>query len=190
MKANNLAGGGDQDNRRALDFYPTPPDVTHALMKFLHISPAELVWEPACGNGAMAEVIFEYGHDMITTDLRETGYGQGGIDFLREYRNCDAIITNPPFSISEEFIRHALKQARIVAMLLKSQYWHAAKRKTLFQEYPPAFVLPLTWRPDFMGGERGGAPTMEVAWTVWIEGENDTRMRLLDRPVSQGVMFA
>ena len=59
----------------------------------------------------------------------------------------------------------------------------AAKRKALFEEHPPAYVLPLTWRPDFMGGERGGAPTMEVHWTVWRRGHVDTKYRLLGRGV-------
>jgi hypothetical protein len=173
--------------RRALDFYPTPPDVTHALMDFLHLHWSTLVWEPACGDGAMAEVFKKRGYKVMASDLRETGYGQGGVDFLETRRDCDAIITNPPFSLSEQFIRHGISQAPVVAMLLKSQYWHAAKRMDLFTDFPPAYVLPLTWRPDFMGGERGGAPTMEVLWTVWIKGESDTRYRLLGRPRVAGI---
>jgi hypothetical protein len=180
MKALNLANGSTENKRRELDYYPTPPDVTHALMQFLKLDPGT-IWEPACGNGAMAKVLAEYGHHVLATDIRETGYGQGGIDFLATTLECEAIITNPPFALSEAFIRHSLSQAETVAMVLKSQYWHAAKRKTLFKEYPPAYVLPLTWRPDFMSGERGGAPTMEVHWTVWRRGQTDTRYRLLER---------
>ena len=131
----------------------------------------------------MANVLAGYGHDVFASDLRETGYGCGGVDFLETKRDCAAIITNPPFNISEDFIRHAIPQARLVAMVLKSQYWHAKKRAALFGEFPPAYVLPLTWRPDFMGGERGGAPTMEVHWTVWIDGNTDTKYRLLGRDV-------
>lgn len=77
------------------------------------------------------------------------------------------IITNPPFSCAEQFIRKCLDLEKPFAMLLKSQYWHAAGRWQLFMEHPPAFVLPLTWRPDFNFGKRGGNPTMEVLWTVW-----------------------
>lgn len=190
MKALNLANATTTHVRRELDFYPTPPNVTHALMKFLHMHPCNVVWEPACGDGAMAEVVKQYGHEVISTDLRNTGYGEGEVDFLKESRKCDLIITNPPFNISQEFILHALTEARIVAMVLKSQYWHAAKRTALFKDHPPAFVLPLTWRPDFMGGERGGAPTMEVHWTVWIDGDTDTKYRLLERPEEQQGMFA
>lgn len=180
MKALNLANSSTDNKRRDLDFYPTPPDVTHALMRFLELKPC-LILEPACGDGAMAEVLKQYGHDVVSSDIRHTGYGNGGIDFLETSADYDAVITNPPFNVSEEFIRHALTQAGTVAMVLKSQYWHAKKRSLLFNEFPPAYVLPLTWRPDFMGGERGGAPTMEVHWTVWVEGDTDTRYRLLNR---------
>ena len=182
MKALSLANSSTDNKRRELDYYPTPPDVTHALMRFLDFIPLE-IWEPACGNGAMSNVLAQYGHAVRSSDLRHTGYGEGGIDFLSADYECDAVITNPPFNISEQFIRHALRQARIVAMVLKSQYWHAKKRSALFEEHPPAYVLPLTWRPDFMGGERGGAPTMEVHWTVWMDGVTDTKYRLLGRDV-------
>ena len=181
-----LANGGVKEFRRELDFYPTPPDVTHALMRFLNLPICETIWEPACGIGSMSEVIKSYGYSVISTDLRDTGYGTGGKDFLTENKICSAIITNPPFNKSEEFIRHALKQAPIVAMVLKSQYWHAKKRISLFKDHPPAYVLPLTWRPDFLFDQREngakGSPTMEVHWTVWIAGDTDTKYRLLSKP--------
>lgn len=106
------------------------------------------------------------------TDIR------GGQDCLvRDYPDgIDApfnwIITNPPFSLAEEFIRHAAKIGKPFAMLLKSQYWHAAKRAQLFREIPPSYVLPLTWRPDFLfkerNGKKGASPLMDVMWCVWL----------------------
>ena len=179
-----LASGGKKDNRRELDFYPTPPDVTEALLRFLNLSPCD-VWEPACGDGAMSRVLEAAGHSVHSSDIRKTGYGCGGVNFLAtESRKFDAIITNPPFAVSEQFIRKALDSAPLVSMLLKSQYWHAQKRQALLLQHPPAWVLPLTWRPDFLNGERGGAPTTECLWTVWVQGEADTRYRTLPRPVS------
>jgi len=176
----NLTGANGK-KRRELDYYPTPPECTIALMGFLALPRNTTIWEPACGNGAMAEVLQQY-TDMpvVQTDIAE------GFDFLdpeKHYRvDCDAIITNPPFNLSEQFIRLALEKAKIVAMLLKSQYWHARKRSHLFYQHRPAHILPLTWRPDFRGGELGGSPTMEVAWTVWIAGRYNTEYRPLLRP--------
>lgn len=179
----NLANSNRTNNRRDFDFYPTPSNVTQALMDFLDLEPS-LIWEPACGDGAMSKVLESIGHSVISTDLREnSGYGKGGIDFLTATRiKCDAIITNPPFNLAEQFIIKALTVSPIVAMLFKSQYWHASGRTKLFEEYPPAYVLPLNWRPDFMNGEKGGSPTMDCLWTVWKTGETDTRYRVLSKP--------
>lgn len=190
MTAVQLTGGGAKEKRRALDFYPTPAEVTVALLEFLKL-PKQRIWEPACGDGAMSKVLEAAGHEVFSTDLRNSGYGVGGVDFLSvDSKVADAIITNPPFAAAEAFIRHALKHSPVVAMVLKSQYWHAQKRAALFEEIPPAWVLPLTWRPDFMNGERGGAPTMEVIWTVWMPGTVETRYRLLRKPQISQDLFS
>ena len=180
-----LANGGAK--RRDLDFYPTPANVTHALCQFLTaagvLRPTDTVWEPACGEGHMAQVLAEYTAYVISTDIADTGYADEVVDFLGDSSKlADAIITNPPFSLSEGFIRKAIDEAPVVAMLLKSQYWHASKRTKLFNQHPPAFVLPLNWRPDFYMGAKGGSPTMEVAWSVWVEGAQYTRYKILQKP--------
>jgi hypothetical protein len=183
-----LTGYGNR--RRELDFYPTPPDATIALLDFLKMPKGTLIWEPACGDGAMSQIMKSYGYNVISTDIRE-GYGEVA-DFLAQdtWYLADAIITNPPFNLSLKFIDKALNQLDIagrpplVAMLLKSQYWHASSRLKFFNGNPPAWVLPLTWRPYFMNGERGGRPTMEVAWTVWTSDKN-TKYKPLAKPSKQ-----
>lgn len=183
-----LTGISAKNKRRDLDFYPTPKEATIALMDFLQPPEESTVWEPACGDGAMSKVILDYVGEVVSTDVRDTGFGNGQIDFLDITTGAgdsiDAIITNPPFNLSEQFIRKALANAPIVAMLLKSQYWHAAKRRLLFKSHTPSYVLPLTWRPDFRGGELGGSPTMEVAWTVWMPGNTGCRYIPLEKPKS------
>lgn len=165
--------------RKPADFYPTPPDVTEALMQFLQLPSGQFIWEPACGDGAMSRVIERHGHNVLSTDLREDGgYGIGGEDFLTfnsasetgiPYSAVynDWIITNPPFNLAEAFIRKALSITPNVAMLLKSQYWHAAGRLPLFRDHPPSDILALTWRPAFLESERGRSPLMDVIWVVW-----------------------
>ena len=174
-----LTGAGDKAKRRELDFYPTPPEVTIALMDFLKLDPM-IIWEPACGNNAMVDVLKSYGHNVIATDINN------GNDYFTTKKKCDAIITNPPFNLSVQFIEKAISEAPIVAMLLKSQYWHAKSRTDLFNKFPPAYVLPLTWRPDFLYQERKkgdkSAPTMEVNWTVWIRGNESSKYMPLQKP--------
>ncbi len=161
-------------DRNKTDFYATPTEVTVALLDFLEskklINPGCFIWEPACGSGAMEEVMLNRGYAVVGTDLHPQIQGRHNIDFLQSETECDWIITNPPFSKATEFITHALELGKPCAFLLKSQFWHARSRLDLFRENPPSYVLPLTWRPDFLYGAKSGSPTMECLWTVWSGG--------------------
>ena len=158
-----IACGNTAYSRAASDFYPTPPEVTSALMNFLMLPCSHKIWEPACGENHMVNVMRDRGYDVIGTDINM------GVDFLSAEipEDVDWIITNPPFSLADSFVCKCVEHKKPFALLLKSQYWHAKKRLQLFREHPPAYVLPLTWRPDFLFGQRGGSPLMEVMWCVW-----------------------
>lgn len=162
-------------SNRDFDYYPTPSEVTEALMMFLIGQGFKLnemsCLEPACGTGEMSKVLEKYFKYVRSSDIRQTGYGDCGKDYLSDkYTGFDCIITNPPFMYSQAFIEKALGESDIVAMLCKSQYWHSKKRRELFLKNLPAYILPLTWRPNF-NPEQKGSPTMEVLWTVWVRGE-------------------
>ena len=172
-------------DRNKTDFYATPPEVTIALLDFLEskrlIEPGCCIWEPACGSLAMVEVMLDRGYAVQSTDLYPQILGIEGTDFLQSHIPCNWIITNPPFSKATEFITHALELGKPCAFLLKSQFWHAKSRLDLFRENPPSYVLPLTWRPDFLYGAKSGSPTMECLWTVW-SGGNETIYYPLEKP--------
>lgn len=157
-------------DRPATDFYATPPDATLALLKYLNLPRHTRVWEPACGTNVMRNVLIEHFDSVIATDI-ETGH-----DFLTITRSADWIITNPPFILAGEFIERAAQLCPQggFAFLFKSQFWHAAKRLSIFTAHRPAIVLPLTWRPDFLFGAKMGAPTMDVLWTVWAAPYDNT----------------
>lgn len=190
MKGSTITGSGDQENRQHLDFYPTPKECTIALLKFFETKKINFfsVVEPASGDGAISKILENHFYEVFSSDLRtENVYGNPGVDFLEsEIIDADALITNPPFNIAEKFIEKACANYSVVAMLLKSQYWHAKGRFKLFEAHRPAYVLPLTWRPDFMEfsrpiGEKGN-PTMDVQWTVWIKGDEVTKYQPLIKP--------
>jgi len=52
-----IISANTRGDRRELDFYPTPPEATIALMEFLNLHRDSRVLEPACGNGAIFECI-------------------------------------------------------------------------------------------------------------------------------------
>lgn len=183
LAASRITGGNTAYKRVASDYYPTPPEVTLALLNWLGLWKGTRIWEPACGEGHMVRVIEAEGYSVRATDI------QSGTDFLAGMLPADDInfiITNPLFSLADKFIERCALYGRPFALLLKSQYWHAKKRLDLFQRYQPDYILPLTWRPDFLFGERGGgSPLMDVMWCVWLrnsELNTETRYYPLPKP--------
>lgn len=165
----NILANRSSDKRKKSDFYETPEECTVALIEFLGLDKDKVIWEPACGCGAITNVLKDHGYKVISTDINDYGSQDELLDFLSsETKECDWIITNPPFSLSEQFIKKCISIKKPFALLLKSQYWHSKKRLKLFEECIPKYVLPLTFRPDFEFGKRGGSPTMECIWTVWM----------------------
>lgn len=188
--------------RKPADLYPTPTDCTYSLLPHIAgLLPADaLVLEPACADGMMVRPLEEFGYRVDGYDLRpDVAGGQGGFNFLDEHTHFDhagyydAVITNPPFAVAEQFIRRAIEEAPVAVMLLKAQYWNTKNRKKLFRETRPFKELNLTWRPAFLEAERGKSPLMDCMWVVWVRGHQGsctTEMidRLMECPVNLGAM--
>lgn len=159
-------------------FYRTPESATVALIAAIGQHLDQPIHEPACGDGAMARVLERHGHHVLATDLIDRGYAGETFDFLKRGRIAPIVITNPPYHLADKFIATAVPGARLVALLLKSDYWHAASRIALHEAFPPRQELILTWRLDWTGG---GAPTMNCTWWVWGD-QLPTATRLLRKP--------
>ena len=138
---------------------------------------------------------------VVSSELHGQGFGNQGVDFLDAPLpgGVEAIVTNPPFKLAEQFIKRSIHHGLPFAMLLKSQYWHSAKRRALFELHRPRAVLPLTWRPDFHFGSKGGSPTMECIWTVWDSDPADFTIYAplprapipdFDQPADCGLFYA
>lgn len=176
--------GGDAGNRVKDDFYATPYSCTQALLSVEYGSIPGHVWEPACGDGAICDVLNKWGIEHFASDIEDRGYVflDQIIDFTVAFPPpSNAIITNPPFNMAEAFIRRAsLLGIDYMALLLKATFWHAAKRQELFELWKPARIYAITWRPDFL---KKGAPTMDCIWCVWDgRGEDDPTYHLLRKP--------
>jgi len=186
--ANAIISSYKKWERKPADLYPTPVDGTESIIEVLKAmkrpdgTPIKTIWEPACGDGRLARVLEWHGFTVISTDLREyPGYGYGGLDFLTETPGAkwgwdmpeiDAIVSNPPFSLAEEFIRRALTFTPNVVMLLKQTFWNVGGRsKGLWVDHTPDLELKLTWRLAFLKSERGNSPLMDCMWNVW-NGDN------------------
>ena len=121
--------------------------------------------------------------NIISTDLIDRGYGQGGIDFLtHDYgRTFGTVITNPPFSLAKEFIEKGLEVSeKYVIMLCKIQLLEGIKRRDMFLNTPLKYVYVHTTRQaTWKGGQpldpkgRKWSTTMCLAWFVWDKEYED-----------------
>jgi hypothetical protein len=161
----------DVENRERDDFYPTPPRATHALLNVEQFDGN--IWDPACGEGAISRVLEDAGHEVISTDLIDRGYGTTPRDFLLEWnQRADNIITNPPFKHAEEFAEHSLRLAhRKVAFLCRLAWLDGKTRGQMFARTPLARVWVFSSRvPILRGGTdagKGGGGMIALAWFVW-----------------------
>lgn len=125
------------EDRPEADFYGTPISLVDLAIKEIlpnHLNSSSLkIWEPACGDGAISERLIKAGFtNLLSSDIRETDYvKQNGkvIDFLSDSTlKGDVIITNPPFSLFDEFVMQAKKKAKLVIFIGKLNFFGAYNR--------------------------------------------------------------
>lgn len=172
-QAQRLAGANYDGDREKDDFYATPPQSTLALLQVEKFAGA--IWEPACGDGAIARVLQAAGHEVVASDLVDRGYGETRTDFLMEYRaRAPNVITNPPFKLASQFVRKALQLSTgKVAMLLKVGFLEGVERGDLYDAEPFARLWVFRKRQTFLkGGDRaitmnGAGGMIAYGWFVW-----------------------
>jgi hypothetical protein len=158
------------------EYYPTPPEATRALLSVEQFEGS--IWEPACGEGAIASVLTDAGHNVVATDLVEYGYGIGKTDFLKELRpRAKHIVTNPPYGsgLADAFITKSLEFARqtggTVAMLLNLASLAHRTRTTWWREHPPARLYAIDDIVCWPAHRYGPAPQHftkhRYFWAVW-----------------------
>lgn len=159
------------------DYYATDPAAVEALLEREYFS--HWIWEPACGGGHISEILRQHGFYVRSTDIVDRGYvhQSGCINFLESMeRDPFDIITNPPYKYAAEFAEHALDLAvhnGEVAMFLKLTFLEGAKRKALFDKYPPRIIYIFRNRIDcWKNGIEPEKPPKAVcyAWFVWEKG--------------------
>ena len=170
----NLNGGFKPTAKRNADingpdFFPTPAWATYALMDNERFDGD--VWECACGDGAMTEVIENFGNTVESSDLFDRGYGKIGVDFLEAKGKRPNIITNPPYNAAQGFVERAADVTENkFALLLRLAFLEGANRaNTIFSKIPPSRVWVFSERITFYpkGAVKAGSGTTAYAWFVW-----------------------
>jgi hypothetical protein len=159
-------------SERGVDLYETPACAPEALLRIEDIP--HNVWEPAAGPGAIVRVLRNHGHVVIASDIVDYGNLHFARDFLSEIvmpAGVEAIVTNPPYKLAEEFVEHALQLCPRVIMLLRLAFLESERRCGILEGRGLARVhlfrkrLPMMHRAGWEGRKANSG--MAFAWYVW-----------------------
>ena len=123
--------------REVNDYYATDPKAVELLLEKEKFSINLL--EPSCGEGHISKVLSEHGYNVTSSDLISRGFGNTQDFFDYKYFNGN-IITNPPYKVALDFVKHSLEiipDGNKVAMFLKIQFLESKSRRIFFDEFPP-----------------------------------------------------
>ncbi len=173
-------------DRQENDFYPTPDWVTEALLDSVTLRGP--VWEPCCGDGAMARAIEARGEVVVASDIADRGYGRTGVDFLQCQAfpdGCGSMVTNPPYGDGGgslkgvqvpgallHFVRHSIKLTEQadgqLALLVRFQWLAGKKAANLISSGPLSRVVVLRRRIRWFDmGPMTNHGQHHHAWLFW-----------------------
>ena len=184
----------------SLDFFPTPPWGTRALLcHVLGDVSGKTAWEPAAGEGHMAEVLRESFLKVHASDVHDYGKGYDvgsffGVcpDVAKPPFKPDWVVTNPPFNLGLEFAARALEEASDgVALLMRTSWVESIERyRSLFAVNPPSAVAVFVERLPMVRGrwDPEASSATSYSWFVWRKGQHDTRLIWLPDGCSKHIL--
>jgi len=136
------------------DHFDTPAYAVKPLLPY--VKPGWTVWEPTdtTGKSQITKALRKHGCKVVSTSKRK-------FDFLKDMPDFhfDCIITNPPYSIKDYFIRRCIQLAnaprkiRRWALLMPLTALEGVVRGRLYRELEEDFkLLVLDRRVEFMNG--------------------------------------
>ena len=176
------ARNGALESREDNDYYATDPRALELFLdKFYEDGErlADKVWECACGEGHLVNVLKRYGYEVFCSDIIDRGCeGAKIMNFLTA--GCKwygDILTNPPYKHAKEFVLEALDSidnGHKVIFFLKCQFLEGQDRfKNIFKDYPPKYVYVHSARQNCAkNGEfdKYTSATLCYCWFVWQKG--------------------
>jgi hypothetical protein len=180
--------GSRQEPDDSLDYFPTPPWATRALIEIafrhLGIENIDSADDPACGEGHIAEVLREYVDPkyVFASDIFDYGYSERfgpQFDYLNPLNimaGPDWVITNPPFGDkTEPFVLRAIREACVgVAMFVRLQWLESGGRyENIFRDHPPTLIAFFAERVNLCKGrwDPEGTTATAYIWLIWIKGK-------------------
>lgn len=148
------------------ELYPTPLVTVDSLLSKLKLKPTDTFLEPCRGTDAI------YSKVNLPDEQKYWAELSMGVDYLETpFSNIDVIITNPPFTLTEEFLRKSLSELApngTLAYLQRVNYLGSKKRVPMWTEIGfPNKTPVIVPRPRFVNG---GSDSCEYCWFIWDYG--------------------
>lgn len=172
---------------KRLEAYQTPAWAIDAILDVELTT--DTVLDPCAGLGLISDTCLRRGLSVEAFDV-EDWHGKfpgqprprvpiQNVDFLGWTGDLtfDTVIMNPPFSLAEEFVDHALAlNARKVICFQRQAWRESVSRRQWWEKTPPVRVWvcgarATCWRFDLLEarGHKGGS-AVSMAWYVWERG--------------------
>jgi len=128
------------------DHFDTPAYAVEPLLKF--IKPEWVIWEPTdtTGNSEITRVLREHGNKVISTSKENFNFLTDKPDF-----EFDCIITNPPYTLKDEFIKKCYQHSKRWAMLMPLTALEGKRRGNWYRDHGVQ-LLVFDGRVEFTGG--------------------------------------
>jgi hypothetical protein len=191
-------GGYERDD---LEWYVEPRYAVDALFDALSFGQST-IYDPCAGSGTIPLAAAGAGYSACGSDIVRRVWPETAgdldaiqlpeLDFFAEPHDAGfntSIVSNPPFSRAEEFIRKALPKVHFrLAVILPMSFLCSQARYRLFTEFPPSDLLFLSQRPSMppghmigdMGGKAFKGGTVDYFWLVFTNPhDRETRARWL-----------
>jgi len=140
------------------DNFQTPKEAFEYLRPYL--DPTWRIWECAWGEGHLFTHIKEAGFEVVGSDKEH--------DFLKAPpKECDCIITNPPYSLKDEFIARCYELGKPFALLMPLTGLEGIKRQALYKKNGISLIIP-NKRINFKTPTgKGSGSWFMTAWFCW-----------------------
>lgn len=146
-----------KSERNAFDTYETPEWAVKCLFDLVPIKKGWSYMEPCRASGRFYN---ELPIGSAWAEIRE------GVDYLHTpYKRVDCIITNPPYSLAQEFVEKAHNDADVIIMLLRLGFLESMRREEFWKKYPLDNLITLSKRPSFT--EDGKTDGSGYGFFVW-----------------------
>lgn len=157
----------EYSKRGAFDELYTPEIAVQMIIPFIpkHI---KIIWEcTAHDDSAIVKVLKNYGYNVISTHIKD---GYSFFNYVpKEY---DMTITNPPYSLKDDFLSRGFQLRKPFMFLLPLTTLEGAKRSKMFRENKIQLIIP-DKRFNFKPEKNSGAWFQTSWFTYGLNLEND-----------------